>query len=267
MKTLHFTYKMHLNFDSPVEKHRFTLKCCPQSNRRQRILELNMDVCPKEFLARDRDSFGNICVYGHAEGQHSAFSVEVEGMANTGLSHYETAADEHKLGMYRYTTGYTKPGEALKAYASGFDLPEGMGNYAKAVVLMESLYRDFSYVQGVTDINTTAEEALKLGKGVCQDYSHILIALCHMFRIPARYVVGMLCGEGLSHAWVEVCDSGFWIGLDPTNNLVVGEQHIKISSGRDYGDCRINQGVFTGFAGQSQEISVIVEEIKGKGSI
>lgn len=261
MKTLHFTYKMRLKFDSPVEKHRFSLKCCPQSDRRQQIMELNMKVFPKEFLAKDTDSFGNLCVYGYAESRHSLFSVEVEGTAKTGLSHYETAADEHKLGMYRYTTEYTKPGEALRAYASGFAFSENMGNYAKAVVLMERLYQDFSYVQGVTDVNTTAEEALTLGKGVCQDYSHIMIALCHMFGIPARYVVGMLCGEGLSHAWVEIYDSGFWIGLDPTNNLVVEHQHIKISNGRDYGDCRINQGVFTGFAGQTQEISVIVEEI------
>lgn len=261
MKTLHFIYQMHLHFDSPVEKHRFTLKCCPQSNHRQQILQLDMDVSPREFLEHTRDSFGNVCVYGYAEKKHSSFSVRVEGTAKTGLSQYETAADEHKLGMYRYTTGYTKPGEALQAYAAGFHFSQNMGNCAKAVVLMESLYRDFSYVQGVTDIGTTAEEALKLGKGVCQDYSHILIALCHMHRIPARYVVGMLCGEGLSHAWVEVCDDGFWIGLDPTNNLMVGEQHIKISSGRDYGDCRINQGVFTGLGGQTQEISVTVEEM------
>ena len=97
---------------------------------------------------------------------------------------------------------------------------------------------------------------------MCQDYSHILISLCHMEKIPARYVVGMLEGEGLSHAWVEIYENGMWIGLDPTNDLVVGEQHIKVSSGRDYGDCTINQGIFTGAANQTQTASVVVEVLK-----
>lgn len=126
---------------------------------------------------------------------------------------------------------------------------------------MRRLYQDFHYEQGVTDISTTAEEALLLGKGVCQDYSHIMLSLCRMERIPSRYVVGMLMGEGLSHAWVEICSDGHWIALDPTNNLVVDTQHIKISSGRDYQDCIINQGVFTGFASQVQHIQVSVKEI------
>lgn len=96
-------------------------------------------------------------------------------------------------------------------------------------------------------------------EGVCQDYSHILLSLCRMERIPARYVVGMLVGEGLSHAWVEVYESGRWIALDPTNNLVVDDEHIRISVGRDYGDCTMNQGIFVGQTTQTQEVKVFVE--------
>lgn len=260
MKTLHFIYKMQLDFDSPITKHRFTIKCTPQSNRRQKITGLRTDVFPKEFLSTDRDSFGNVCVYGYSEHAHDHFSVRIEGQASTGLSHYEMAADEHKLGMYRYITEYTKPGDSLKGYAAQFTFPERIGNYARALLMMEQLYQDFRYVQGSTDIHTTAEEALTKGEGVCQDYSHILISLCRMKGIPARYVVGMLMGEGLSHAWVEVYENGWWIGLDPTNNLVVEDQHIKISNGRDYKDCSINQGIFTGMAKQKQTASVLVEE-------
>lgn len=111
-----------------------------------------------------------------------------------------------------------------------------------------------------TAIQTTAEEAMALGMGVCQDYSHILLSLCRMEHIPSRYVVGMLIGEGLSHAWVEICDNGHWIALDPTNNLIVDDQHIKISSGRDYQDCIINQGLFVGQTTQVQTIHVSVTE-------
>ena len=86
-----------------------------------------------------------------------------------------------------------------------------------------------------------------------------------MAGIQARYAAGMLIGEGLSHAWVEVAQEGRWYGLDPTNGVRVLENHIKISHGRDYGDCLLNQGVFTGTANQQQTVSVTVEEA-GEGT-
>lgn len=262
MKNLRFCYKMQIDFDQPIQKHRFTVRFTPVNTRRQNIEALHTDVYPKEFLSTDEDSFGNICIYGYCHDAHNRFYIDVEGQAVTGLSHYENAADLHRVGMYRYATKYTVPGDTLKNYHKDFHFRENTANYARALWMMEQLYRDFSYASGTTTIATTAEEALTQGKGVCQDYSHILIALCHMEKIPARYVVGMLEGEGLSHAWVEIYENGMWIGLDPTNNLVVQDQHIKVSNGRDYGDCTINQGIFTGAAGQTQTASVIVEEVK-----
>ena len=176
------------------------------------------------------------------------------------MSTFELAREE-TLGMYRYQSQFTKPGSAIKAFAKTFSFaPEATG-YEKAMAYMARLHECFSYVPGVTDIGTTAEEAMEKGQGVCQDYSHILLSLCRMEHIPARYVVGMLMGEGLSHAWVEVCDKGRWFALDPTNNLVVDDQHIRISVGRDYEDCTINQGFFVGTATQQQEARVLVEEI------
>lgn len=273
MKQLRFSYEMQIDFTAPVTKHRFTLKCIPGSNERQRMEKLDVQVYPNRFLEWAMDSFGNECIYGYCEIPHDRFSVSVSGQASTGLCHYETAADEYKLGMYKYTTHYTKPGPVLKAYYETLrgrlakrlrtpegELPRSRGNYAWALFVTQQLYQDFRYESGITGIQTTAEEALAGGKGVCQDYAHIMIALCHMAGVPARYVVGMLQGEGLSHAWVEIYEDGMWIGLDPTNNLVVCDQHIKISHGRDYNDCTINQGVFTGLAGQAQHIRVIVEE-------
>lgn len=125
---------------------------------------------------------------------------------------------------------------------------------------MHKLHQDFTYEKGVTTFLTTAEEAMTLKKGVCQDYAHILIALLRMMRIPARYVVGMMTGEGFSHAWVEMEADGKWYGLDPTNDVLVDENYIKISHGRDYDDCIVNKGLFTGMASQKQDIRVIVCE-------
>lgn len=279
MKKLQFSYEMNIAFTSPVTQHRFTLKCIPCSTGRQNIEQLHVKVYPNYFLEHDEDSFGNQCIYGYCEIPHDHFSVSVTGTAATGLSHYETAADEYKLGMYKYTTHYTRPGSALLSYYSRLRqrfkeqfpaafvsqtggspvLPPGSG-YAWALFVTQQLYQDFKYQSGVTDIYTTAEAALTQGCGVCQDYSHIMIALMHMAGVPARYVVGMLMGEGLSHAWVEVYEKGMWIGLDPTNNQVVSDRHIKISHGRDYKDCTINHGFFTGNAAQSQSIRVLVTE-------
>ena len=78
---------------------------------------------------------------------------------------------------------------------------------------MNDLYENFTYIPGVTDIHTTAGEALRLGRGVCQDYAHIMTAVLRYMGIPARYVNGLMIGEGYTHAWVEVYTDGGWYGL------------------------------------------------------
>ncbi|MCD7832717.1 MAG: transglutaminase family protein [Lachnospiraceae bacterium] len=285
MKDLLFEYDMHLDFAPPVEEHRFTLKCIPLTDERQLINRLDVEVYPKEFLSTDKDSFGNYSIYGYTKGQHDRFFARVRGQARTGLAPYLTAKEEHQVGLFKYQTDYTRPGSAIFKFAKQFEnaakkyqksgdenqirLPEreiistgdATAAFDFAITLMHDLYENFSYVQGVTDVHTTAEEAMALGKGVCQDYSHILLSLCRIWKIPCRYVVGMLIGEGLSHAWVEVCSGGRWYALDPTNNLIVDDQHIKISAGRDYHDCIVSQGVFVGRTTQTQTVAVRVKEI------
>ena len=131
----------------------------------------------------------------------------------------------------------------------------------RAVCAMHELYTRFQYIPGVTDIGTTAEQALELGKGVCQDYAHIMIAVMRQMGIPARYVNGLMIGEGATHAWVEIYTDGGWYGLDPTNNLHIDDYYIKLAHGRDYADCVVDKGIFLGNASQEQKIYVNVEEI------
>lgn len=272
MKILTFDYDMKILFSSPVSDHSFTVRCIPQSSERQKIRKLEYSIFPDSSLATGfstgADSFGNYCVYGECGSPHEYFEIHVQGEAKTGLSTWEPGESEYMLGRYRYPTLYTKPGEHIRAYhkkfPSAFVAASAESVLDKCVTMMHVLFEDLSYVPGATNIGTTAEEALALGKGVCQDYSHILIAFCHLEKIPARYVVGMLEGEGASHAWVEIYDRERWYALDPTNNLIVDSDHIKISHGRDYQDCLINQGVFTGSANQTQEIQVLVTEKDGE---
>ena len=131
----------------------------------------------------------------------------------------------------------------------------------RAVCAMHYLYAHFRYASGVTDIRTTAEEAIALGEGVCQDYAHIMIAVMRRLGIPARYVNGLMIGEGATHAWAELYLDGVWRGFDPTHNRFVDDVYIKLAHGRDYRDCILERGTFWGNAVQKQKIYVSVEDI------
>lgn len=260
MKKLRFRYSLRIEFDAPITQHSFTVRSTVQSDERQNVLQQNIHILPKEFLCENRDSFGNIYFFGKAKKPHNVFEVVTKGIVLTGLAEGTKAEEEYKLGMFVSQTDYTKPNEELKEFFLKAGLGDKGTNLEKSFRIMENLKTNFAYVQGITDISTTAAQAFTLKKGVCQDYSHIMLSLCRMAGIPCRYVVGMLIGEGLSHAWVEIEDNGMWVGLDPTNGTQVFENHIKISHGRDYTDCLINQGVFTGDARQTQNVSVSVQE-------
>ena len=254
LKTLRFRYDLKIEFSAPVTHHSFTVKCVAQSDERQQILRQN------------QDSFGNSYIFGRTDPEHDLFHVTAEGLTRTGAVESTAAGEGYQQGMYLAQTPLTWPGPNLRHL---FDV---LGRYGRDDTLERSLRfqmglrERFSYEKGSTGIGTTAEEALAQGHGVCQDYSHILLSLCRQAGIPCRYVVGMLIGEGASHAWVEVLHQGRWYGLDPTNAVRVTDSHIKISHGRDYNDCLINQGVFTGSAAQKQSVSVQVYEEQEKGS-
>lgn len=260
MKKLKFRYHLRIEFDTPVTGHSFTVRCMPQTDDRQQILSQDIRILPKEFLSENTDSFGNSYFFGRTEAPHDLFEVKSEGTVVTGRCEGITAEPVYRLGMFAGQSKYTQASEGLRRFYRGLALDDREGNLAKALRLMEALREHFSYAAGVTDISTTAAQAWELGRGVCQDYSHIMLSLCRMAHIQSRYVVGMLLGEGASHAWVEIYDNGMWYGIDPTNGIRVLEDHIKISHGRDYADCLINQGVFTGNAKQVQSVSVLVEE-------
>ncbi|MCU0429566.1 MAG: transglutaminase family protein [Cytophagaceae bacterium] len=107
-----------------------------------------------------------------------------------------------------------------------------------------------SYTKNVTQASTTADEALSLKKGVCQDYAHIFIAMARSQGIPCRYVSGYLNqgkkfqGAAFMHAWVEAYLPGYgWLGIDPTNELLADDNYIKVSHGADYLDCSPIKGI------------------------
>ncbi|MGN0375002.1 MAG: transglutaminase domain-containing protein [Butyrivibrio sp.] len=266
MRKLHFDYYMKFVYSEKVEKCHYTIKCIPKNTAAQRTENINIQIEPENDYCLGEDSFGNQTVYGSIYKGHENFVFHITGNVTTGLLDYEPENNPSTVGVFRYPSGKTKDGAGLQAYFAKIrsDNPElfgiGGSDYNKAVHIMHCLYKDFGYQKNITGIDTTAEEAWNLGKGVCQDYAHILITLCRLAGIPARYVVGMMTGEGYSHAWVEILSENRWYGLDPTNDVVVTESHIKIGTGRDVTDCMINRGILTGGGNQSQFIRVLVEE-------
>lgn len=264
MKNLRFHYHMEILFSQPVHSHTYTLKCLPVTTDTQQIKACEYRIYPAGKVQESYDSFGNRMLYGTEKGEHTRFQVDVTGQAVTGICNMECQKEKTDISIYKYQTPLTRPqeqiGQLLLNCRRQADFAK-MSLEEKVRFYMETVQKYLTYDKGSTSIDTTAEEALALGRGVCQDYAHVMLSLCREDRIPARYVVGMLMGEGESHAWVEIFDGSEWRGYDPTNNLVVGDSHIKISHGRDYSDCSINRGVFTGPAKQSQSIWAEVSEI------
>ncbi|MBR1657388.1 MAG: transglutaminase family protein [Synergistaceae bacterium] len=259
MRRLIYSYHMHLDFETPVREHNFKLRCFPSTDGRQKISDEHIKICPVHFSTSERDSFGNMCIYGTAKQMHSRFSVDVSGTAEIDIN-LRIKAEPHQTGIFKYETALTSAGKNIREFHRSFEPRACAGEYERALYMMGMLCGEFSYVSGRTGINTTAEEAFTMRRGVCQDYAHILLSLCRLERIPCRYVAGMIPGEGATHAWTEIFDAGTWHGIDPTHNRECDDTYIKISSGRDAQDCAINQGVFYGGGRQTQEVRVIVRK-------
>jgi transglutaminase-like putative cysteine protease len=143
-------------------------------------------------------------------------------------------------------------------------------SFEALVALAERIPREFSYVSGATTVDSSIDELLTGGAGVCQDFTHLFCALARHAGWPARYVSGYLAPKaeqtdtvGESHAWAEVCGpDGRWIGLDPTHAVVVSGGHIRLAVGRDYGDVAPHRGLYFGEAtGEPPEVSVRVSRM------
>jgi len=127
-----------------------------------------------------------------------------------------------------------------------------------------------AYVPGATEVQTGAQEAWDMGEGVCQDMAHLTVALLREVGLPARYVSGYLhpmAGakpgdemEGESHAWVEYWN-GEWIACDPTNLAQVGERHVVVAVGRDYGDVPPLKGIYRGAPNSRMQVTVTVTRL------
>lgn len=258
MKRLRFEYETKLEFSSPVTDHSFSLRCMPFSDGRQIIAEPVCTIFPlSEGIWRSRDSFGNTLICGRNIAPHAEFSFRVCGEAQI-INSCKTTGSAPTF--YRFHTPLTEPGEALISFYREVK-PTAADISVRAESLSDSLCRAMTYKAGVTNVTTTAEQAMNMGCGVCQDYAHIFLALLRIDGICCRYVSGLAFECGETHAWVEVYDGSHWVGIDPTHNRPIGVNYIKLCHGRDYSDCPIERGIYRGNASSIQTVSSKISEI------
>ena len=152
---------------------------------------------------------------------------------------------------YLEPSALTQPDDALRRVAA--TLSAGEQAWEQPMVLVgrinDWVHNALSYAHGATDIHTAAARALSLGSGVCQDYAHVMLTLCRLCGLPARYVSGHLLGEGGTHAWVEVLlpapdrsGEAIALALDPTHGCETDLHYITVAIGRDYYDVAPTSG-------------------------
>lgn len=144
--------------------------------------------------------------------------------------------------------------------------------YKAVLELCEYIHNNFEYKSGITNVDTNLEDVWKLKAGVCQDFTMVLLQMVRKLGVPARYVSGYICpnddiirGFGATHAWVEAYIPFYgWLGIDPTNNTIANEHHVRISVGRNYNDCSPVKGVFKGVVEAEMGVKVEVKTSKNK---
>lgn len=253
MKRLNYQYEMKLKFSDFVREQQFQLRCIPQEDCYQKVIDTHYYIYPLDSIMKMKDGFGNFIMAGSAITRHKGFEYMVKGVVEVD---YSIAYEEKCHPLYKFDTPLTRLSTQILN-----DQIRQLPFYEQMMAVMALIGEHMTYMPKTTNIYTTAQEAFEQGTGVCQDYAHIMIALCKQLGYPARYVAGMLLGEGETHAWVEVYHQNIWYAFDPTHNRQVNDEYIVLSKGRDYQDCIIDRGVFIGYCTQQQDVKVTVKEV------
>ena len=254
-RLLHFTYDIQLAFSAPVVQHAFVLRCLPPDLPGQQILDAGLTLDPSVPFSIQRDNFGNLLEVGQLEEPHDHFWYRARGSVRVDFAQRQLVRCSP---IFRQPSFYTRLSPELTDWLNTLALPQNPRDLAWA--LAQAVHDRLEYVAGSTGVATTAAQAFHAGKGVCQDFAHIYLALARQAGLAARYVNGLPQGEGASHAWCEVWLDGLWTGIDPTRCHWTDEGYLRFNIGRDFGDCPMERGVFRGPADQTQTVFMRVSQ-------
>jgi transglutaminase-like putative cysteine protease len=260
------------------------LRMHPRSEGVQRCLGFEVNVSPRARLTSYRDYLGNVVHHFDVPGPHRQLTITAEAMVDVealpelpaglgGDAWRQLDADiaERDFWEMLAPSHFAQWTETMEGFAKELDLPAGEAIRERDPLellfsVTAALYNAIEYAPKSTHVDSPVDDALVSRRGVCQDYSHIAIALVRRLGIPCRYVSGYLfhradaktrSTEGATHAWVEAFLPGIgWTGFDPTNNILASETHVRTAIGRDYADVPPTRGIFKG--NTSSELTVAV---------
>jgi transglutaminase-like putative cysteine protease len=267
-------------YHAPVTETVMEIRLHPRTEGTQRCLGFDLTVDPEARRFEHQDYLGNVIHSFDIPVSHTELLITAEArVASAPLPALPAAlgADAWARLDAQVAQGdfwealapstLVSPTPRLLELARAWDIRRRDDPLALLGEINNRIYRTFKYVPQSTTVDSAIDDALAIGQGVCQDFTHIMIALVRELGIPCRYVSGYLfhradasdrSAEDAMHAWVEAYlpDLG-WVGFDPTNNVLAGERHILVAVGRDYADVPPTRGVFRG--GGDSELCVAVQ--------
>ena len=246
--------KFRYEYDAPVRELRQRLVIVPPAQHgNQHRLAHRLEVTGARARRRvRRDADGNVVAWLEAERVSHAIEFRLAAVLERVSDDGPTMLPAEMLRSPRLLrpTPLTAADDRLRDMAAAIAAESAGDSAETADRISAAVSRAITYVDGVTSVTTTAAEALAGGRGVCQDYAHVMLALCHVLRLPARYVSGHLLGQGGTHAWVEVIvargDHAEAVALDPCNGRRTDGGYVTIATGRDYSDVAPTSGSYSG---------------------
>jgi transglutaminase-like putative cysteine protease len=273
--TIHHITKYE--YDRPVKESMNEIKIFPYASMDQEVLQHDLIITDHPTVLVFDDYWGNKTGSFNLLSPHKEMVIESKLKVRTSIdpnqlflihSYTKDLAsiiekDLHLLELAR--TSESKSIETMRGYIERFSsTTKPIAEIVRDCCLF--IFTEFTYIKGITNIETTVDEIVEHKSGVCQDFAHVMLELLRMIGIPSRYVSGYICpnkngmrGEGATHAWVEAYIPHYgWVGSDPTNNVWATNNHVKLAVGRDFNDCTPAKGTFKGPARQSLSVYVSV---------
>ncbi len=253
MRYFKYRFESKTLFSNPVSVHSYLLRTTPLDRKNQKLMEWSIELIPEYSVCqKDQDCWGNTINYGIVNEPHKSFGFLSSGKVEVSGTPVFDSAPLPVFSVPTILTSYTPEMDCMSRNGN---------NLVLAMEIVEMMKGRLQYVTGSTDVMTTAGESFSQGKGVCQDFAHILIAICRKHGIPARYICGFVLGEGVTHAWTEIWSQGAWHAIDPTAGKICDDSYIAIAMGRDAQDCSVSRGIFFGTTRQETYTKVTVDEI------
>jgi len=252
-----YLYVTEAFFSPSVSYHFFKMRVVPCMNSMQLVEKRNLCIEPSCMVHWAKDGFGNEVQYGSYSLSHDKFRIESSGVVKCGPY---ILSELQPNPIYLAPSLHTYYDYSFSHWVRSF-LTTDMDSVAMSIAIMHNVHNYLNYKKFSTSNTTCAMDVFYSREGVCQDFSHVMIAACRCAGLYARYVNGLVLGEGETHAWVEVYDGSCWKGYDPTRDCCVTWGYVKIAHGRDVGDCPSNRGQIYGNTQELLNIQTVLKEL------